>query len=59
MLRSRLPFAAALAAALALGACGSDSATDDSAAPAASAGQDAFPYAIDQVVPILAGGNSK
>lgn len=47
MFRSRLPFVAAVAAALALGACGSDSGTDDgTAAPGASAGQDAFPVTV-------------
>lgn len=44
MLRSRLPVVAALAAALALGACGSGSDVEDE--PAAPAGQGAFPVTV-------------
>jgi len=45
MFRSRLPIAAALAAAMALGACG-ESGSDEPEAPAASASQNAFPVTV-------------
>jgi iron complex transport system substrate-binding protein len=46
MFRSRVPFALALAAALALGGCGSDDGSDEPAAPAASGSQNAFPVTV-------------